>query len=217
MVSATDWQSGDPLLGEVQPMPSKPRGMPSNDPHAGMMVEQGDDDEADPHAGMMMGGAGEADPHAGVPGAPPLSGGAGGAASGIDVTQLGMQSPDPNRPIDPNRRIRGTLKISAAVAAKAQPGAVLYLMVRKLSPDGKQGTLIAVDKLKWTADGQSFELTERNAMVQGGPDLIGELMLMARIDGDEDAMTRESGDIIGQTKVNVPSDGVVLTLDSMIP
>src|SRR5688572_2782749 len=107
MPAAESWQSGDLPLAEMQPMPSKPRGAPSNDPHAGMMG-------ADPHAGMMGGGGGGADPHAGVPGAPPLGGGGGagggaGPMAGIDVTQLGLSSPDPNRPVDPNRRVRGTL------------------------------------------------------------------------------------------------------------
>ena len=218
MPAAENWQTGGDLpLAEMQPMPSKPRGAPSNDPHAGMMG-------ADPHAGMMGGGGGGggagADPHAGVPGAPPLAGGGGGGAgpmAGIDVTQLGLSSPDPNRPVDPNRRVRGTLKLSPAVAAKATPGAVLYVFVRKLAPDGKQGTLIAVDKMQWLKDGQPFELTERHAMVQGAPDMVGELMLMARIDADEDAMTRQPGDVIGQIKVTVPADNVVLTLDGIIP
>src|SRR5687767_3833071 len=68
---------------------------------------------SDPHAGVPgappIGGGG--DPHAGVPGAPPIGGGdphAGmgegdphaGMGGGVDVTQLGIPPPDPNRKID---------------------------------------------------------------------------------------------------------------------
>jgi hypothetical protein len=218
MPAATEWNSGDPGIGAIE-MPNRPQGVPSNDPHAGMMGGGGG---GDPHAGMM-GGTAEADPHAGVPGAPPLAGNFGGdpnaahQGAGVDVSQLGFQSPDPNRPVDPNRRIRGTVKISAAVAPRAQPGSVLYLMVRKPAPEGQQGTLIAVDKLTWKPEGLAFELTERHAMVVGAPDMIGELMLTARIDADEDAGTRQPGDVIGQTKVTIPADGVTVTLDGVIP
>jgi hypothetical protein len=219
MPAAENWSSGDPGVGAFD-MPSRPQGVPSNDPHAGMMGGGG----GDPHAGMGMGGNNaEADPHAGVPGAPPLAGNFGGdpnaahQGAGVDVTQLGLQSPDPNRPVDPNRRIKGTVKVTPAIGAKAVAGGVMFLMVRKLKPDGTGGDLIAVDKLAWNPDGLAFELTERHAMVQGAPDMVGDLILQARIDADEDAGTRSPGDVIGQTKVTIPADNVVLTLDGVIP
>jgi hypothetical protein len=221
---ATEWQAGDPGLPQADPLP---RGGGGN-PHGG---------GGDPHAGMAGGGRGGADPHAGVPGAPPLGGGGGadphagvpgaphlgdpnnahnGVAAAIDVTQLGLSSPDPNRPIDPSRYIKGKLEIAPAVKAKVPPGAVVYLMVRKPGTNGKPGPLIAVDKLALSGDGQAFELTEKNLMVQGSPDLVGDLVLSARVDQDEDALTKQPGDVVGTQPVKVPAQNVVLKLDTVL-
>jgi hypothetical protein len=166
----------------------------------------------------MRGHGGTTDPHAGVLGAPPLGDhNGGGGGGGPDVTQLGLQSPDPNRAIDPSRKIAGTVALTAAVASKAQPGSVLFLMVRVSGPDGMPGAMVAASKLDWTGAGQAFELTERDAMVAGAPDMVGELWLSARVDQDGDASSKQPGDVVGQTKVKAPATGVVLTLDSSIP
>lgn len=205
---ATEWH--DPAVAPPElasTTPTNPHGGGGGDPHAGV-----------PGA-PPLGGGGGGDPHAGVPGAPPLADpnnphGSVGAA--VDVTQLGLSSPDPNRPIDPNRYIRGKLAVGAATRAKVAPGAVVYLMVRKRGTDGKPGALIAVDKLAWVKDGQTFELTEKNLMVKGAPDLVGDLVLSARVDQDEDAMTRQPGDVTGTLPVKVPAKDVVLKLDTVL-
>lgn len=212
MPPTQSWQGVDPALDNAPLPPLRESPFPGgvDDPHAGM-------------GGMMGGGGGRRNPHEGVPGAPPLTddqmggGAGGGGGGGMDVTQLGLNSPDPNRPIDPNRRITGTLQVTAAVAAKVAPGAVLFLMVRKPPSDGKPGTLIAVDRVAWKQPGQVFELTERNAMIEGAPDMIGELVVMARVDQDQDALTKQPGDVVGEARVKVPASGVVITLDSTIP
>lgn len=211
MPNAEDWQQELP----VAPMPSAPRGMGTGNPHGGGGDPHGGMMGGDPHAGMM-GGGGNSDPHAGVPGAPPIPGNFGEPGASFDVSQLGLAAPDPNRPVDPNRRIRGTLKASPDLAAKLTPGSILYLMVRKPDTAGKPGTLIAVDKLEWKGGDIVFELTERHAMVSGAPDMIGDLSLSARVDQDEDAMTRQPGDVVGQIPVKVPADNVVLVLDKVL-
>src|SRR5262245_44741476 len=81
----------DPHAG----IPGAPR-LGGDDPHAGMDLdmEMGMDmgmgmGGGDPHAGMDIDmGMGGGDPHAGMDM---------GEAGGVDVTQLGIQPPDPNR------------------------------------------------------------------------------------------------------------------------
>jgi hypothetical protein len=212
---ATEWQTGDPALAQGSPA------MGGGSPHAMGGAAN------DPHAGMFgnSGGGAAADPHAGVPGAPPLPPGQfndpnnphGGVGAAVDVTQLGLSSPDPSRPIDPNRHIRGSLALADAVKARVKPGTAVFLMVRKQGSDGKPtGAPIAVDKVTWTEEGQKFELTEKNAMVAGAPDLVGDLVVMARIDQDSDAMTRQPGDVTGETRIKIPAEGVVLKLDTVL-
>jgi len=227
---ATEWETGDPTAG-AGAMPSKPRGgggASSSDPHGGMFNGGGG---ADPHAGVpgappIAGGGGGSDPHAGIPGAPPIEGNMhgdpnapqGDLGAAVDVTQLGLSSPDPNRPIDLSRSIKGVIKVGAKTKDRIKPGASIFLMVRKPTPDGQPtGTLIAVDKVTWTADGQGFELTEKHAMIAGGPDLVGELFVLARVDQDLDAMTKQPGDVTGYTRVKIPATGVTLELDTVLP
>ncbi|HEU0037083.1 MAG TPA: hypothetical protein VFQ53_41015 [Kofleriaceae bacterium] len=219
---ATEWSTADPAAAGAVELGGKPRAVaPSNDPHAGMDIGRGEaedeDSGDDPHGGMFGGDPG-GDPHAGVPGAPPIPGGGGGGAMPptVDVTQLGLSSPDPNRAIDPNRRIRGTLKVHPKAKDKLKPGAAIFLIVKRPGPDGQPaGSPLAVDKLTWSADGMAFELTERQAMV-AGTELTGEVIVMARVDQDSDAITKQPGDVTGMTRVKIPADGVVLELDTVL-
>ncbi len=203
---ATEWQSADQPGGMAKPTAVAPS-------------------TGDPHAGMTMGG-GQSDPHAGVPGAPPLGGGQsqhggmGGAAGGdptVDVTQMGLSAPDKNRPIDPNRRIKGILKVTAKAKDKLRPAGAIFLIVKRSNADGQPtGAPLAVDKVTWTKDSMAFELTEAQAMV-AGTELTGEVLVMARYDQDSDAMTKQPGDVVGMTRVKIPADNVVLELDTILP
>ena len=39
---------------------------------------------------------------------------------------------------------------------------------------------------------------------------------MARVDQDQDAMTKEPGDVTGMARVKIPATGVVLELDTIL-
>ncbi|MBS1120640.1 MAG: hypothetical protein H6Q90_2868 [Deltaproteobacteria bacterium] len=201
---ATEWQSGD-TTGDV----TKPRAVtpPSGDPHAGMNIN-----------GMPgVAGGDQNDPHAGVPGAPPINGGRGmGGDPTVDVTQLGLSAPDKARPIDPSRRIKGVLKLNATTKDKLKPSGAIFLMVKRPNADGQPtGAPLAVDRVMWTKDGMSFELTEAQAMV-AGTELTGDVLVMARFDQDSDAMTKQPGDVIAMTRVKIPADNVVLEFDTVL-
>jgi len=200
---AQDWQGGNTApVGTVD----KPAGGAAGggmaaggmaNPHAGM-------DMSNPHAGMDMSGG---DPHAGLD----MSGG-----GGPDVTQMGLSSPDPNRTIDPTRRIKGVLKVDAKAKDKVKAGGAIFLIVKKAGADGQpSGPPLAVDKVMYQ-DNLAFELTEANAMV-AGTELTGDVVVSARYDQDSDAISKQPGDVTGQARVKVPSDGVQLMLDTVLP
>ncbi len=206
---ATEWQSSDQAAGDV----TKPRAVtpPSSDPHAGMNL------------GDMSGGGESDDPHAGIPGAPPINpgqsphgGGMGAGDPTVDVTQMGLSAPDKNRPMDPNRRIRGVLKVNTKAKDKLKPAGAIFLIVKRPNADGQPtGAPLAVDKITWTKEGMAFELTEAQAMV-AGTELTGDVLVMARYDQDSDAMTKQPGDVMGMTRVKIPADNVVLELDTVL-
>lgn len=175
-------------------------------------------ESADPHAGLGIppanpGGGGTADPHAGMDMSNPHGGGGGG----VDVSQLGLPPPDPNRKIDPNRRVAGVLKLSPKTKALVKANGAIFLMVKRPGPDGQpMGSPLAVDRVTWTNDGMAFELTEQHAMV-AGTELSGDVIMMARYDQDSDAITKQPGDVTGQMKVKIPADKLVLMLDTVLP
>lgn len=143
------------------------------------------------------------DPHEGVAGAPEqreaiveeLQ-----VEEGIDISS--------DQPIDPAHRVRGVLKLAKAVADRVKPDGIIYLMAKQPDAAGKPtGTAIAVDRLNWKGDGQSFEL--------GGA--TGDVLVIARYDQDEDGITTEPGDVVGMARVKVPADNVVIELSTIVP
>jgi hypothetical protein len=151
------------------------------------------------------------------PGHPPMDqAGGGGGGGGPDVTQMGLSAPDPNRKIDANRRIRGTIKVDAKAKDKVKAGGAIFLIVKKADANGApSGAPLAVDKVTY-ADNLQFTLTEANAMV-AGTELTGDVVVTARYDQDSDAISKQPGDVTGMTRVKVPADNVELKLDTVLP
>lgn len=204
---AQDWQAGGraPLS---QSMGGADKPATGANPHAKAGV--------DPHAGMNIGGA-NVDPHAGVDMGSPHGGMPPANPNGsVDVTQMGLSSPDPNRKVDPTRRIKGVLKIHAKAKDRVKAGGAVFLIVKKAGPDGvPSGPPLAVDKVLYQ-DNLAFELTEANAMV-AGTELVGDVVVTARFDQDSDALSKQPGDVTGQVRVKVPAENLVLTLDTVLP
>jgi hypothetical protein len=180
----------------------------SGDPHAGVPgappLGPGDLGDGDPHAGMDMGG----DPHGGM---------GMGMGGGVDVTQLGIAPPDPNRKIDPSRRVKGTIRVDAKLKDRVKPSGAVFVMIRRAGADGQPtGSPLAVEMLNWAGDSLAFELTEANAM-SAGTELSGEVVVMARYDQDSDAISKQPGDLTGQVRTKVPADKLELKLDTVLP
>jgi len=166
----------------------------AENPHAGMAGE-------DPHAGMDMN-----DPHAGVDMNDPHA--------GVDMSGPGgLPAPDPDRPIDPNKFIRGTIAVGGK--AKAPTGGVLFLAVRPADASGNPaGPPLAVELLQPGTFPMPFELTEAQAMI-GGTAFSGNVVVTVRWDQDQDVDTKQPGDLSGKVATTIPSEGVKLTLDTV--
>ena len=174
---------------------------------------------ADPHAGVdMSGGAGGAqaphgqDPHAGMD---PNHGAGGGMGAG----GMAGAAPDPSRPIDPNHYVRGTIKVAPAVKAKVKAGGALFLSAKRPDPKTGEGVgmPLAVQKLALDPNGMKFDLSEENAMMMGTEPLSGDVVVTARYDQDGDAMSKQSGDVVGKVRAKVPAKDLVITLDTLTP
>ena len=136
---------------------------------------------------------------------------------GPDVGAMGLPAPDPNRPIDPNHRVKGVIAIGAKAAGNAKPGTTVFVVIKRADASGAPtGTPLAVDKLTWNKGELPFEITERQAMI-AGTQLTGDVVVTARYDQDGDAISKQPGDIIGQVRVNIPADKVKLVLDQVVP
>jgi hypothetical protein len=174
--------------------------------------------------GAMGGGAGSLPPaegpmpnddvHAGLAAAQ-----GGGGGGGPDVGSMGFQSPDPNRPIDPKKFLRGTIHPSDATKARIPAGALIYVSVKKADPatgDAVAGMPIATDRLNAASWPLSFDLTEKNLMVAGG-DFSGDVVVTARYAQNPDPLKKAPGDVVGHVRTNIPAEKLDVTLDTVLP
>jgi hypothetical protein len=204
LAPAQDWNAeaaGAAPAAAAGPSPHNPHvaigGGDPNDPHSGVDMTGGGGDPNDPHASVDMN-----NPHAG---------------GGVDVTKMGLPTPDPDRQIDPTHHIRGVIKIHPKAKDRVAAGGAIFLIAKKADASGQpSGPPLAVEKLTWTKDELPFELTEANAMV-GGTQLAGDVVVLARYDQDGDALSKQPGDVTGQLRVKVPAENVNLFLDTILP
>lgn len=160
--------------------------------------------EGVPHAPMNGGPAG-GDPHAGMD------------TGGSDVTAMGLPSPDPDRPVNPNNILAGTIEAGPGMADKLKSGTAIFLVAKAAGPDGAPlGPPLAVEKLTWNGTSLPFKLSEANAMIAGTV-LSGDVVLVARYDQDGEALSKKSGDVTATLKAKVPSTTLKLSLDTLLP
>jgi hypothetical protein len=177
-----------------------PGGLPPGAPGMGGGV--------DPHAGLGMGGPGGADPHAGLD----MGGGSHGDMGGMTGT-----SPAP-QPLDPNTLLEGTIEAGPGLAEKIKPGDVIFLSAKTVDPKTGEilrGPPLAVERLTVDKLPMAFSLSNQNAMV-AGTRLEGQVAIVARVDRDVEATTREPGDIEGVVKTAPPQKSLKLVLDTEV-
>lgn len=153
------------------------------------------------------------DVHAGV-----RAGGGGMGGGGVDVSAMGMASPDPNKPVDPNKFVRGQIQPSAEFAAKIPSGAVIYVSVKAADPKTGEGVGMPVATLKLTSGTWPlpFELTERN-MMTADSNFSGDVVVTARYAQNPDPLMKQPGDVVGKVRTTIPADKLAITLDSALP
>lgn len=197
---ASQWKSPEPkpsVVGTARQGSGRasPHGA-SGDPHAGLDVD-------DPHAGMG-GDRPAGDPHAGLD-----------IGHGADVE--GLEAPDPDRPIDKSKFLRGQIRADKAAAGRIKPGAILFLSAWPIDEATGEilGSPLAVDRLDVASLPLEFNLDESHMMVKGTR-FEGEVLVTARVDADGEARTKEPGDVEGSVRARVPAGDIVLVLDSVL-
>ncbi len=147
-----------------------------------------------------MGGATADNPHAG------------------DNAQAGtFGGATPGGEFDPKTVLEGVIKLDGKVKGKVAPGDVIFLVARKYEEGATApGTPLAVRKLTADKFPLKFSLDGRDAMF-AGTKLAGKVIVTARVDKDGDAMTKNPGDVTGQSKpVEPPKKDVVVSLDTVL-
>jgi hypothetical protein len=224
---------GTPPPSAWKPPPAESAAVPAG---AGARASGGDAGAGDPHAGMNLGGAGDphagmdlggaADPHAGVDMSEAHSSPTGDqdphanldmGSGDTDPQMAAMDPPDPDRPIDKTKFLRGNIRAKADVASAIKPGSVLFLSAWPVDPNTGEvlGAPVAVAKLTTDKLPVAFELSERDAMA-AGTKFAGDVIITARVDGDGEARTKEPGDVEGRVQARIPAKGIDLILDTAL-
>ena len=124
----------------------------------------------------------------------------------------------PGGELDPKTVISGVLKLDGKVKGKVQTGDTIFVVARKYeegAPPGS-GTPLAVKKLTVGTWPLEFTLDSRDAMLVGTK-MEGKVVVTARVDKDGDAITKNPGDVTGQSKAVVPPQkNVVVPLDTLL-
>jgi hypothetical protein len=140
------------------------------------------------------------------------------AAGGSGETAAGFEGATPVVEFDPKTVVSGVIKLDPKVKAKVQSGDTIFVVARRWEPgDGpQQGTPLAVKKLTVGTWPLVFSLDSRDAMMVGTK-MEGKVIVTARVDKDGDAITKNPGDVAGQSKaVEPPSKNVVVPLDTAL-
>jgi cytochrome c-type biogenesis protein CcmH len=132
----------------------------------------------------------------GVPGAPP------GAAP-----TAGRGAAEAGEPI------RGRIVLAPALEGRVPAGAVLFLVART----GEGGPPVAVKRIPDPSFPLDFELGPGDRMLEGVP-FTGPFELVARVDADRNAATRNPGDLQGASPARVApgTEGVELVIDTVL-
>jgi len=114
----------------------------------------------------------------------------------------------------PNGEIEGQLELAPGLEDKVKAGDPIFLIARNAAT----GSTIAVARLEAPATFPlAFRLTGKNVMM-AGRSLAGKVRVLARVDKDGAALSKNPGDVVGEVKglVQVPAKNVVLQLDTVL-
>jgi hypothetical protein len=151
------------------------------------------------------------------PGHPPIMPSDNAQAAGGQPQGGAFAGATPGGEFDPKTVLEGVIKVDGKVKDKVAAGDVLFLVARKYEEGSTApGTPLAVRKLTVDKFPIKFSLDSRDAMLVGTK-LAGKVVVTARVDKDGDAMTKNPGDVTGQSKpVEPPKKDVVVSLDTVL-
>jgi hypothetical protein len=137
--------------------------------------------------------------------------GMGGAPSGA------FAGTTPGGAFDPKTVLAGVIKADGKVKEKIAAGDVIFVVARRYEEGATgPGTPLAVQKLTVDKFPIKFALDSRDAML-AGTTLSGKVVVTVRVDKDGDAITKNPGDVTGQSKpVEPPKKDVVVSLDTVL-
>jgi hypothetical protein len=123
----------------------------------------------------------------------------------------------PGGEFDPKSVVAGVIKVDDKVKSKIAHGDTIFVVARRYEEGATgPGTPLAVQKLsadKWPL---KFSLDSRDAML-AGTSLAGKVVVTVRVDKDGDAITKNPGDVTGQSRpVEPPKKDVVVSLDTVL-
>jgi hypothetical protein len=123
----------------------------------------------------------------------------------------------PGGAFDPKTVLAGTIKADGKVKDKIAAGDVIFVVARRYEEGATgPGTPLAVQKLTFDKFPLKFSLDSRDAML-AGTTLSGKVVVTVRVDKDGDAITKNPGDVTGQSKpVEPPKKDVVVSLDTIL-
>jgi len=153
-----------------------------------------------PHAAAI------ANPHAGVAGAPT-------AAAMGSPSAAGMGSPSAAATGASSEAIEGTVELAPDLAGRVPSGATVFVIART-APTGPPLAVVRVPNPTFP---MPFSIGPDNRMIQAMP-FAGEIRLSVRVDADGNVMTRDPGDLAGESGTpHAPGDrGVKLVVDQAL-
>ena len=153
----------------------------------------------------------------GHPPLPPGHPGMMGAATGGAQPSGAFGGTTPGGEFDPKTVLSGVIKLDGKVKDKIASGDTVFVVARKYEEGATApGTPLAVQKLTVGAWPLKFSLDSRDAMF-AGTSMTGKIIVTVRVDKDGDAMTKNPGDVTGQSKpVEPPKKDVVVSLDTVL-
>jgi hypothetical protein len=140
-----------------------------------------------------------------------------GAAPGGTAPSGAFAGTTPGGEFDPKTVLSGVIKPDGKVKTKIAAGDTIFVVARKYEEGSTApGTPLAVQKLTVGTWPLKFTLDSRDAMF-AGTSLSGKVVVTVRVDKDGDAMTKNPGDVTGQSKpVEPPKKDVVVSLDTVL-
>jgi hypothetical protein len=123
----------------------------------------------------------------------------------------------PGGAFDPKTVLSGVIKADGKVKDKIAAGDVIFVVARRYEEGATgPGTPLAVQKLTFDKFPIKFSLDSRDAML-AGTTLAGKVVVTVRVDKYGDAITKNPGDVTGQSKpVEPPKKDLVVSLDTIL-